>query len=65
MNKFLDKIQNQILLLVVCLLLVISTITGITYSSFLTTDEGSNNTIKTSDFKVTCINKSVRYKIES
>ncbi len=52
MNKFLDKIQNQILLLVVCLLLVISTITGITYSSFLTTDEGSNNTIKTSDFKL-------------
>lgn len=52
MNKFLDKIQNQILLLVICLLLVISTITGITYSSFLTTDEGSNNTIKTSDFKL-------------
>lgn len=52
MNKFLDKIQNQILLLVVCLLLIISTITGVTYSSFLTTDEGSNNTIKTSDFKI-------------
>jgi hypothetical protein len=52
MNKYLGKIKHQILVLVMCLLLVVSTITGVTYSSFLTTDEGSNNTIKTSDFKI-------------
>ncbi len=52
MNKYLDNFKHQILVLVICLLLIVSTITGITYSSFLTADEGSNNTIKTSDFKI-------------
>lgn len=48
----LDKFKSHILLLVICSLLIVSTIIGITYSSFITNDTGSNNIIKTSDFKI-------------
>lgn len=48
----LDKLKNHILILSICLILVVSTIIGITYSSFITNDTGSNNIIKISDFKI-------------